>query len=62
MLAVVLFEDGEADDRLAAHFQSALIGNGEREAVQGERLGGDVLPLDAVAARCGAHEEAVFVS
>ena len=62
VLAVVLFEDGEPHHRLAAHFERAFIGNGKREAVQGERLRGDVLPLDAVAARGSAHKSAVFVS
>ena len=48
--------------RLAAHFERPFVGNGKREAVQRERLRGDVLPLDAVAARGGAHEGAVFIS
>ena len=61
MRRVVFFQYGQADDRLAAHLDRALVGNGERETVQGERLGGDVLALPAVAARRGAHERAVFI-
>ena len=61
MLAVVLFEDGEPYHSLTAHLERPLVRNGEREAVQRKRLRGDVLPLDAVAARCRTHKDAVFV-
>ena len=61
MLAVVLFEDGEPYHGLTAHLERPFVRNGEREAVQRERLRGDVLPLDAVAARCRTHKDAVFV-
>ena len=59
--AVIFFQHGQADHRLAAHFQRAAIGNGERKTAHGECLCGDVLPLGPVAARRRAHEAALLI-
>ena len=59
---IVIFQNGKADDRLPFHFQRALIGYGERETFDGERLRGDVLSDAPVAARGRAHEFPLLVS
>ena len=58
---IVIFEHGEADNRLALDFEGALIADGHRITLDGEHLRRHVLPRRSVAAGGGAHELAPLV-
>ena len=58
---VVLFQNGKADHRLAAHLQRAFIGNAHGIGFYRQHLRRHVLPHHAVAARRRAQKFAVFI-
>ena len=62
MPLVISRKRGERHDPLALNFQNALVGNGERNALDRPHLRGDDFAYLAVSARRRLRQDAVFVS